>query len=145
MTQTIETIDVHCQWGETGQPGIVLTISMEDARRWDELRERHQENRLRWRAYGRVIVVTNLTDDHPYAVRTAPCGQPCRCAAATLPLEQAGRWFVGEDCTLDGNMATIVGRRLEHGIVATLPVGPRVEFAWPTIAKVMSEGGRFKS
>jgi hypothetical protein len=49
------------------------------------------------------------------------------------------------DCTLDGLDATIAGSQLEAGIVAHYPQGLRVEFAWPTIAKVMSEGGRFQS
>lgn len=63
----------------------------------------------------------------------------------TAVIEQDGRLFVGMDCTLDGKQATIIGRRLEAGIVAELPHGLRVEFAWPTIARVMAQGGEFKS
>lgn len=57
-----------------------------------------------------------------------------------------GKAFVGERCTLDGQPAEVIGRRLEHGIVAVWPRGPRVEFSWPTIARVMRERrGAFRS
>jgi hypothetical protein len=136
---------VYCSYGEQGdRHALVLTISNEDAERWYDLRERREQRTPRL-SFGAVIVVRNLTDDHEYALKTAPCGEPCRCAAAALPLEQAGRWFVGEHCTLDGKDATICGRRLEAGIVAELPSGNRVEYAWPTIARVMADGGEFRS
>jgi hypothetical protein len=56
-----------------------------------------------------------------------------------------GRSFVGQECTLDGKPATVAGRLLDHGIVAQYPQGLRVEFAWPTIARIMTAGGEFRS
>jgi hypothetical protein len=56
-----------------------------------------------------------------------------------------GRAYVGHDCTLDGKPAIIIGRALDFGIVSHYPQGLRVEYAWPTIARVMSAGGGFKS
>jgi hypothetical protein len=57
----------------------------------------------------------------------------------------AGRAFVGSDCTLDGQRAIVIGRALDFGTIATLPDGPRYEYAWLTIARVMESGGAFKS
>ena len=63
----------------------------------------------------------------------------------TTDTTQDGREYVGAECTLDGRRAIVCGRLLAFGWVATLPDGPRVEYAWPTIARVMSAGGRFES
>lgn len=147
MTTATEGRPVYCYLGEQpiGNPhAIILEISAEDNAKWVAVRER-EDSRLSRFQCGTPVVVTNLTDDHEYVLRTAPCGEGCRCAAIATPLEQAGRLFVGMDCTLDGLDATIAGSQLEAGIVAHYPQGLRVEFAWPTIAKVMSEGGRFQS
>lgn len=57
----------------------------------------------------------------------------------------SGRDYVGRDCTLDGKPATIVGRKLDFAVVAQYPQGLRVEYAWPTVARVMESGGAFRS
>lgn len=147
MTTATKGRPVYCYLGEqpTGNPhAIILEISAEDNARWIAVREK-EDHRLGRFECGSPVVVTNLTDNHQYVLRTAPCGEGCRCAAVATPLEQAGRLFVGADCTLDGKPATIVGRNLDAGIVAHYPQGLRVEYAWPTIARVMSERGRFRS
>jgi hypothetical protein len=60
------------------------------------------------------------------------------------PLE--GRDFVGHACTLDGHPAIIAGRQLDYAQVLTLDNSLRVEYAWPTVARVMQrKGGRFSS
>lgn len=57
-----------------------------------------------------------------------------------------GRDYVGADCTLDGERATICGRRNDFATVATIPDGPRYEYAWATVAHVMTEKeGAFRS
>lgn len=51
-----------------------------------------------------------------------------------------------EDVTLDGKPAMIMGARNAFATVATLNVdGPAVEFAWPTVARIVANGGAFKS
>jgi hypothetical protein len=57
-----------------------------------------------------------------------------------------GREYVGVACTLDGGRARVVGRQLSHGRVCALDGTLReIEFSWPTIARVMQAGGKFKS
>ena len=135
---------VWCYLGDGDDPHeIVLELNDSDTRAWYAARER--EDRLPKYAYGERVTVTNQADGGRYVLRTAPCGGGCRCAAQATPLEDAGRLFVGDECTIDGKPATVTGRQLDFGIVAELPHGLRVEFAWPTIARIMDNGGRFKS
>lgn len=48
--------------------------------------------------------------------------------------------------TLDGKPATIRGVRNQFATVATVAVdGPAVEFAWTTVARVVANGGAFRS
>lgn len=48
--------------------------------------------------------------------------------------------------TLDGEPAVIVGARNPFAKVATLRSdGPVVEFAWPTVARIVAAGGAFRS
>jgi hypothetical protein len=57
-----------------------------------------------------------------------------------------GRTFVGAECTLDGKPATICGRRNRFATVATLPTGPTYDYAWQTVAHVMTtKEGAFTS
>ena len=56
-----------------------------------------------------------------------------------------GKHYVGRDCTLDGKPATICGRLNDYATVAQYPQGLRVEYAWPTVARIMESGGAFKS
>lgn len=62
-----------------------------------------------------------------------------------LPMFNIGKTYVGNDCTLDGKPAIIMGRKLDFAVVATLPHGNRVEYAWPIVARIMESGGTFKS
>ena len=56
-----------------------------------------------------------------------------------------GRRYVGADCTLDGKPATVCGRLNAFATVAQYPHGLRVEYAWPTVARIMASGGTFRS
>lgn len=48
--------------------------------------------------------------------------------------------------TLDGKPAKVSGARKQFATVATLDTdGPAIEFAWPTVARVVAAGGAFKS
>lgn len=68
------------------------------------------------------------------------------CALAAEAEEATdGRVWVGEDCTLDGAPATVCGRLNEFGTVACYPEGPRADFSWDTIARVMNAGGSFRA
>lgn len=61
--------------------------------------------------------------------------------------EQADRRsrLAGTHVTLDGKAASIVGFRLDYGIVAALDGSARFEWAWPTIERVVAAGGDFRS
>jgi hypothetical protein len=51
-----------------------------------------------------------------------------------------------EDVTLDGQPAMIMGARNAFATVATLHIGgPAVEFAWPTVARIVADGAAFRS
>lgn len=51
-----------------------------------------------------------------------------------------------EDVTLDGKPAKIMGAANAYATVATLNVdGPAVEFAWPTVVRIVASGAAFKS
>ena len=56
-----------------------------------------------------------------------------------------GRTFVGASCTLNGTRAIIIGRSLDHAIVATLPDGPSYEWSWSAVARIMEAGGTFRA
>jgi len=124
--------------------GRVLQITDTDAAAWYAVRER-EDTRLPQYALGTPVVVTDQLTGERFALQTAPCGLGCRCAADATPLDEAGRLFVGHECTLDGKPAVIAGRQLDAGVVANYPNGGRVEFAWPTIARIMANGGEFRS
>lgn len=146
MSETDQLRKVWCFLGWDGDDphGIILELSDEDSGAYNATYDK--DERLSRSMYGTPVVVTHQGDGRRYVLRSAPCGLGCRCAAQAIPLEDAGRVFVGEDCTLDGKPATIIGRQLEHGIVAQYPQGLRVEYAWPTIARIMVEQeGRFRS
>jgi len=51
-----------------------------------------------------------------------------------------------DDVTLDGMPAMIMGAAGQFAQVATLHIGgPAIEFAWPTVARIVANGGAFKS
>lgn len=147
MSTTDLSRDVYCFLGDGDDPHeIVLSLTDEDTRRWYAARDDEDRQGLRRHDYGKPVVVTDQRSGEKYMLRSAPCGAGCRCAAQAVPLDIVdGRIFVGADCTLDGRPATISGRRLDFGWVCELPHGNRVEYAWATIARVMFDGGRFKS
>jgi hypothetical protein len=147
MSTTTETREVYCYRGPNGTDphGIILTLDADDWNAWVRVREQ-EDDRLKQYAHGTPVPVTNQKDGERYMLRTAPCGLGCRCAAEATRIEDAGPLFVGHDCTLNDEPATIMGRLLDHGIVAHYPAGKRVNFAWPTIARIMLDnGGEFRS
>lgn len=74
-------------------------------------------------------------------------------ASSTWPGHQArereiekGRSYVGAACTLNGESATIVGRRNRFATVASFESALAVEYAWATVAYVMRErSGAFRA
>ena len=51
-----------------------------------------------------------------------------------------------EGVTLDGEPAMVMGAANRFAQVATLRgCGPAVEFAWPTVARIIADGGAFRS
>ncbi len=57
-----------------------------------------------------------------------------------------GRDYVGHVCTLDGRAATISGSLNDFATVGILGANSLgVEFAWSTVARIMQNGGEFKS
>jgi len=64
---------------------------------------------------------------------------------ATLSLEAKRELCWTDGVTLDGEPAMIMGARNAFAQVATLRIdGGFVEFAWPTVAQIVAEGGTFK-
>lgn len=47
--------------------------------------------------------------------------------------------------TLNGKPAAISGARCDFATVTELPNGARYEWAWPTVARIVANGGTFKS
>jgi len=47
--------------------------------------------------------------------------------------------------TLDGNRARISGIRNDFATVTDAATGMSVEFAWPTVERIVRNGGTFKS
>lgn len=58
--------------------------------------------------------------------------------------DMANRW-TGAQCYLDGQLAIIAGRLLPHAIVSTMDNSKQVEFAWPTVERIMFGRMEFKS
>lgn len=66
--------------------------------------------------------------------------------ATEYPTDLAFIQWVGASCLLDGRPAIVCGRVDDYATVATLPNGPKYEFAWITVDRIMRErGGRFVS
>lgn len=63
----------------------------------------------------------------------------------TKPSHVAEAWRNDNTCTLDGKRAKIVGWNLNFGIIATMDGKQDVEFAWSTIARIMSKDRAFRS
>jgi hypothetical protein len=55
--------------------------------------------------------------------------------------------YSGMACLLNGELAQIVGRRLDYAVVRTLdPHGPSHEWSWETVENVMTRlRGQFRS
>ena len=53
--------------------------------------------------------------------------------------------YSGAECTLDGHRARVRGKLCDFAKVGQCPSGPEYDFAWPTVARVMENGGKFKS
>jgi hypothetical protein len=62
----------------------------------------------------------------------------------TIPQDER-RELVHADVTLDGIRAKITGYCRPYANVTAFPDGPSVEFAWSTVARVVANGGAFKS
>ena len=63
------------------------------------------------------------------------------------PEERAIVRDAAKGITLDGHRATVYGTGMDFAQIATLGNGPRytVEFSWQTAARVILNGGKFKS
>ena len=59
-----------------------------------------------------------------------------------VPLEERRR-YTATDCTLDGKPAVIAGALEPFATVAQLPHGMTVEYAWPTVARIVAAGAAF--
>lgn len=59
--------------------------------------------------------------------------------------EEQRRELCEAEVTLDGRRARVIGYANPFATVATLPDGPRVEFAWSTVARIIERGGEFRS
>jgi hypothetical protein len=72
-------------------------------------------------------------------------GERCNMHTATLPhrtLAERRELCGTEDVTLDGVPAMIMGAANKFAQVATLHIGgPAVEYAWPTVARIVASGG----
>lgn len=53
--------------------------------------------------------------------------------------------FAGRDCTLNGIPARICGRLHRFATVATVSGLCSVEFAWPTVERIMERDGQFQA
>lgn len=54
--------------------------------------------------------------------------------------------LIASRVTLNGKPAKVSGARLQFATVATLNSdGAAVEFAWPTVARIIAAGGKFKA
>ena len=47
--------------------------------------------------------------------------------------------------TLNGKPAVICGQLNDYATVAALPDGPSYEWAWPTVARIVANGGDFRA
>lgn len=57
-----------------------------------------------------------------------------------------GKEFVGSDCRLNGEPAVISGAHREFAMVVQFHTRLGCEFAWPTVARIMTVGnGDFRS
>lgn len=48
-------------------------------------------------------------------------------------------------CTLNGNPAVVSGYNLDFAKVTDLITGLSAEWAWPTVERILNNGGNFKS
>lgn len=53
--------------------------------------------------------------------------------------------LIAEHVTLDGKPAIITGSKQRFATVAQLGSALKVEFAWATVARIVANGGAFKS
>lgn len=53
--------------------------------------------------------------------------------------------YVGQQCTLDGKPAKIMGRYCAQALVGLIdPPHTGVQFSWEAIERIMAKGGNFK-
>jgi len=57
----------------------------------------------------------------------------------------ADKWRDDNSCTLDGKPAKIIGWKNKYATVATLDGTSSFEWAWKTVARIMSLDRQFKS
>jgi len=56
----------------------------------------------------------------------------------------ADKW-AGEECTLDGKPARVLGRLNDFATIAQIPDGKKAEWTWDKVERIMYGGGSFKS
>jgi hypothetical protein len=57
----------------------------------------------------------------------------------------AGKKFAGESCFLNGELATITGRKNDFALIIQKSTGLGCEFAWQTVERIMNSDKNFKS
>ena len=64
--------------------------------------------------------------------------------AEQAEMRTAGKDCAGQDCTLEGCPARVVGRLERFATVRTNDGRFSAVYAWETVARVMGKGGNFK-
>lgn len=59
--------------------------------------------------------------------------------------QQEKEALIDAPCTLDGEPALVCGRLMQFATIAALNGHGYVEFAWNTVARILSNGGDFQS
>ena len=62
-----------------------------------------------------------------------------------MKLEDRQALVESDGITLDGQKAKITGYRNEFASVVMVSTGYRIEFAWETAARIVANGGAFRS
>jgi hypothetical protein len=64
---------------------------------------------------------------------------------STLTLDERRELCRAANVTLDGKQAKICGARGLFATVAVVPDGPSHDFAWSVVARIVADGGEFRS
>ena len=84
MPVTVQTRPVyaHKTPSDDNPHAVKIEITLDDARRWQDVDETSQFSRT---AKSRWVTVTDVKTGDRYDLRSYPCGLGCRCAAQVRP------------------------------------------------------------